>query len=148
MTIQATETQILLIEDNPADAELTMDALCESHLDNQIMWLKDGAEAIDFIFGEHSEINIQRVRLVLLDLQLPRINGLDVLRRIRSEELTRRLPVAVLTSSREESDVVRAYDLGINSYLVKPVDSDSFMKVVKELGLYWMLLNKSPGEAK
>ena len=87
-------------------------------------------------------------RLVLLDLQLPRINGLDVLRRIRSEELTRRLPVVVLTSSREESDVVRAYDLGINSYLVKPVDSDSFMKVVKELGLYWMLLNKSPGEAK
>lgn len=140
--------QVLLIEDNPADAELTIDALRESHLVNQVVWLKDGAEAIELLFGEQAAGKIQRLKLVLLDLQLPRVNGLDVLRRIRSEDSTRRLPVVVLTSSMEESDVVRAYDLGTNSYLVKPVEADSFMQVVKELGLYWMLLNKAPGEVK
>ena len=140
--------QVLLIEDNPADAELTIDALRESHLVNQVVWLKDGAEAIELLFGEQAAGKIQRLKLVLLDLQLPRVNGLDVLRRIRSDDSTRRLPVVVLTSSMEESDVVRAYDLGTNSYLVKPVDAESFFQIVKELGLYWMLLNKAPGEVR
>jgi len=148
MSASATETQVLLIEDNPADAELTMDALRESYLENRVLWLKDGAQAIDHLFGEDAAIRIQRIKLILLDLQLPRINGLEVLRRIRSEAQTRRLPVVILTSSQEESDVIRAYDLGTNSYLVKPVDYDSFITIVKELGLYWMLLNKSPGEPK
>lgn len=148
MTAIATEMQVLLIEDNPADAELTMDALRESHLENRVLWLKDGAQAIDHLFGEEAAIHIQRIKLILLDLQLPRVNGLEVLRRIRNETQTCRLPVVILTSSQEESDVIRAYDLGTNSYLVKPVDYDSFITIVKELGLYWMLLNKSPGESK
>lgn len=148
MTTTDSAMQILLIEDNPADAELTMDALRESHLENRVLWLKDGAEAIEYLFGEQSILNIQKIKIILLDLQLPRVNGLDLLRRIRDDSRTRLLPVVILTSSQEESDVIRAYDLGTNSYLVKPVEYEAFMTIVKELGLYWMLLNKSPGEIK
>lgn len=144
------ELQILLVEDNAADAELTLDALREAHLVNQVQWVKDGAEALDTLFahGDDAAAHSLRLKLVLLDLRLPRVDGLDVLRAIRSDPRTKRLPVVVLTSSHEESDVVRAYDLGVNSYLVKPVESEAFMKAVKELGLYWMLLNKLPGETK
>ncbi len=144
------ELQILLVEDNPADAEMTMDALKESRIVNQVQWVKDGAEALDFLFGRgtQSAAGNGRLKLVLLDLRLPRIDGLDVLRALRGDERTRRLPVVVLTSSNEEVDLVRAYDLGANSYLVKPVESEAFMKSVAELGLYWMLLNKLPGETK
>lgn len=144
------ELQILLVEDNPADAELTIDALRESGLVNNVHWVKDGAEALDVLFGHgnSSAAECHRLRLILLDLRLPRVDGIEVLRAVRSDERTQRLPVVVLTSSREESDLVRAYDLGANSYLVKPVDSEEFIKAVRELGLYWMLLNKIPGETK
>jgi len=144
------ELQILLVEDNPADAELTIDALRSSHLTNHVQWAKDGAEALDILFGHEQESAAAngRLKLVLLDLRLPRVDGLEVLRTLRADERTRRLPVVVLTSSHEEIDVVRAYDLGANSYLVKPVESEEFIRAVGELGLYWMLLNKSPGDTR
>ena len=150
MNTNEQELQILLVEDNPADAEMTMDALKESRIVNQVHWAKDGAEALDILFGRgaQSAAGNGRLKLVLLDLRLPRVDGLDVLRALRGDERTRRLPVVVLTSSNEEIDLVRAYDLGANSYLVKPVESEAFMKSVAELGLYWMLLNKLPGETK
>lgn len=148
MTAKNEELQILLVEDNPADAELTIDALKECHLVNGVQWAKDGAEAIDLLFGERGVAGNHCPKLVLLDLRLPRVDGLEVLRAIRADERTKRLPVVVLTSSREEIDLARAYDLGVNSYLVKPVEYEAFMKVVVEVGLYWMLLNKFPGEMK
>ena len=118
MNANEQELQILLVEDNPADAELTMDALQEGHLVNQVQWVKDGAEALDVLFGRGtaSAAETNRLRLILLDLRLPRVDGLEVLRAVRADERTRRLPVVVLTSSREEVDIVRAYDLGANSY--------------------------------
>lgn len=144
------ELQILLVEDNAADAEMTMDALRQARLVNQVLWVKDGAEALDFLFGNGPDAAAagNRLRLVLLDLRLPRVDGLDVVRALRADERTRRLPVVVLTSSHEEGDVVRAYDLGVNSYLVKPVESEAFMSVVGQMGLYWMLLNRSPGDTR
>jgi two-component system, response regulator len=150
MTPNRQELQALLVEDNPADAEMTMDALKAGHLTNEVHWVKDGAEALDFLFGRGaaSAAETKCLKLVLLDLRLPRVDGLAVLRALRADKRTRRLPVVVLTSSREEIDMVRAYDLGANSYLVKPVESEAFMKAVGELGLYWMLLNKMPGETK
>ncbi len=150
MSTNGQELKILLVEDNPADAELTMDALRDVHLVNQVGLAKDGAEALDFLFGhgDAAAAADNRLKLVLLDLRLPRVDGIEVLRALRADERTRRLPVVVLTSSREEIDMVRVYDLGVNSYLVKPVESEAFMKVVQELGLYWMLLNKLPGETK
>ncbi|MCT0226564.1 response regulator [Synechococcus sp. CS-1328] len=140
--------QVLLVEDNPDDAELTMDALRETHLINQVQWAKDGAEALEILLGPENIGQVERLKLVLLDLRLPRVDGLEVLRQIRNDERTRLLPVVVLTSSREESDLVRAYNLGVNSYLVKPVESENFMTAVRELGLYWMLLNALPGETR
>ena len=144
------ELHILLVEDSVSDAEMTMDALRESHLVNQVQWVKDGAEALDVLFGRgaDSAAESNRLKLVLLDLRLPRVDGIEVLRAVRADERTRRLPVVVLTSSHEEIDLVRAYDLGANSYLVKPVESEAFMKAVSQLGLYWMLLNKLPGETR
>lgn len=144
------ELQILLVEDNQDDAEMTMDALQQSRLVNKIHWVKDGAEALDFLFGHGSDsaAEIKRLKLVLLDLRLPRVDGLDVLRAMRADERTRLMPVVVLTSSNEESDIVGAYDLGANSYLVKPVESEAFMTSVGQLGLYWMLLKRTPGETK
>jgi CheY-like chemotaxis protein len=148
MNANEQELQILLVEDNPADAEMTMDALRQSRLVNKVQWVKDGAEALDYLFGRGaaSAAETRRLRLVLLDLRLPRVDGLEVLRSLRADERTRRLPVVVLTSSHEEIDIVRAYDLGANSYLVKPVESEAFMAAVGQLGLYWMLLNRAPGE--
>ncbi len=150
MNTKEQELQILLVEDNPSDAEMTMDALRLSRLVNQVQWVKDGAEALELLLdrGAESAAAARRLRLVLLDLRLPRVDGLDVLRALRADERTRRLPVVVLTSSHEEVDVVRAYDLGANSYLVKPVGSEAFMAAMVELGLYWMLLNKVPGDTK
>jgi two-component system, response regulator len=148
MTATTPELQILLVEDNPSDAELTMDALRETGTVNSVQWVKDGAEALDVLFGSDAKAAAEspRLRLVLLDLRLPRVDGLDVLRAIRADERTKRLPVTVLTSSNAESDVVRAYDLGANSYIVKPVEAGSFMHAVKALSCYWMQLNKVPGE--
>jgi hypothetical protein len=146
MTCEHTALQLLLVEDNTADAELTMDALRAGGLVNTVKWVRDGAEALELLLGNAQEGTPRLdLKLVLLDLRLPRVDDLEVLKRIRADVRTRLLPVVVLTSSQEESDLVRAYDLGANSYLVKPVESEMFMKAVAELGLYWMLLNQLPG---
>ncbi|MCP9860727.1 MULTISPECIES: response regulator [unclassified Cyanobium] len=149
MTEQNFPLQLLLVEDNPNDAELTIDALRETKLVNNVTWVKDGAEALELLLANGKKDDPARLlKLVLLDLRLPRVDGLDVLRAIRADRRTKLLPVVVLTSSREESDLVRAYGLGANSYLVKPVESETFLKAVAEVGLYWMLLNRLPGETR
>jgi two-component system response regulator len=146
MTTNDQELQILLVEDNPADAEMTMDALRQGHLVNKVHWVKDGAEALDFLFGRGaaSAAETRRLRLVLLDLRLPRVDGLEVLRVLRADERTRRLPVVVLTTSKEEQDVAASYDLGVNSYIRKPVDFAQFVQAIQHLGLYWLVLNEPP----
>jgi two-component system, response regulator len=149
MTEKNSPLQLLLVEDNPNDAELTIDALRETKLVNNVTWVRDGAEALEMLLGSDKDDNPARLlKLVLLDLRLPRVDGLDVLRAIRADRRTHLLPVVVLTSSREESDLARAYDIGANSYLVKPVESEAFLQAVKEVGLYWMLLNRLPGETR
>jgi two-component system response regulator len=141
------EAEIWLVEDNPYDAELTLRALKKSGLANKLVTFPDGVEALDFLFGQgmYAGRNLAaRPKVIFLDLKLPRANGLEVLARIKADERTRMIPVVILTSSQEESDIVRSYDLGVNSYTVKPVDFDKFFQVVEELGLYWLLLNKVP----
>jgi two-component system response regulator len=135
---------ILLVEDNMYDAELVLRALKLHNLANEIVWVKDGAEALEYIYGAGSEAreDIQHVpRVILLDLKLPKVDGLEVLRRLKSDERTTIIPVVVLTSSREEQDVVQSYRLGVNSYIVKPVEFASFSAAVAQLGLYWLLMN-------
>ena len=141
------EVEILLVEDNPYDAELTIRALKNKGLANKLLTFPDGVEALDFLFGTgaYAGRNVaMRPKVILLDLKLPRINGLEVLEKIRADERTKTIPVVILTSSQEESDIVRGYDLGVNSYMVKPVDFDKFFQAVEDLGLYWLLLNKVP----
>lgn len=141
------EVEILLVEDNPYDVELTLTALKENNLTNRVHVLNDGAEALEFIFatGAHAQRNIKNVpNVVLLDLKLPKVNGLEVLRRIKSDERTKRTPVVVLTSSQEERDVVESYNLGVNSYIIKPIDFNKFIDAVAKLSLYWVLLNRPP----
>lgn len=142
-----TEVEILLIEDNPSDAEMTLRALKKNKIVNNIVHLKDGAEAIDFIFGTgvYNGRNIRnKPKVILLDLKMPKVDGIEVLRRVKANENTRTIPVVVLTSSREDPDVRTCYELGVNSYIVKPVGFENFSKAIAELGLYWMLLNQSP----
>jgi CheY-like chemotaxis protein len=144
------EIEILLVEDNPNDAELAIRALKTHNLANKLVWVKDGAAALEQIFGaggEGLESGSPMPRLILLDLKMPKVDGLEVLRRIKGDERTKIIPVVVLTSSHEEIDVVKSYRLGVNSYLVKPVDFHEFTDVVKQLGMYWLLLNKpsTPG---
>jgi two-component system, response regulator len=142
-----TEVEILLVEDNPYDAELTLRALKNKGLANKLLTFSDGVEALDFLFGAGVYVGRNlalRPKVILLDLKLPRINGLEVLEKIRADERTKTIPVVILTSSQEESDIVRGYNLGVNSYMVKPVDFDKFFQAVEELGLYWLLLNKVP----
>ena len=137
---------ILFIEDNPHEAELTIRSLKKLHLANRIKHIDDGAEALDFIFGTPSRVNDENAidpRLILLDLKLPKIDGLEILRQLKSDERTKIIPVVVLTSSKEEKDVIESYKLGVNSYIVKPVNFESFGKAVTELGLYWMILNQN-----
>jgi CheY-like chemotaxis protein len=138
--------EILLVEDDPDDLDLTLRALRKSCMANRIHVARDGVEALEFIFceGPHAHRSIDQVpKVVLLDLKLPRLDGLEVLRRLKSDPRTRSIPVVVLTSSREQSDVVASYDLGVNSYIVKPVNFDSFVRSVSDLGMYWLLLNQS-----
>ncbi len=141
------EVEILLVEDNPHDAELTLRALKARNLANQVFIARDGAEALEFFFGDSAHPLRQfgvAPKVVLLDLKLPKVDGLEVLRRLRADEQTRMLPVVVLTSSREEPDIATAYRLGANSYIVKPVDFEAFARAVSDVGFYWVLLNEAP----
>ena len=138
---------ILLIEDSPEDAELTIMALKDNHLCNDIIHLEDGAEALDFIFakGKYSERNVADFpKVILLDLKMPKIGGLEVLRQIKMDERTKLIPIVVMTSSKEESDIQESYKLGVNAYVVKPVGFDAFAKAVADLGLFWLLVNQPP----
>jgi two-component system response regulator len=139
--------EILLVEDNPNDVELTLHAFKRNNIANRIEVVRDGAEALEFIFctGAYAGRSIQNnPKVILLDLKLPKIDGLEVLRRIKADPRTRTIPVVVLTSSREERDIVESYQLGVNSYIVKPVDFEQFTETVRTLGMYWMLLNQPP----
>jgi CheY-like chemotaxis protein len=141
------DAEILLVEDNPNDVELTLRALQKENLANKVFVVKDGAEALDFVFasGAFAQRKIEnRPKVIFLDLKLPKVDGIEVLRRIKADERTKHTPVVMLTSSEEERDVVESYNLGVNSYIVKPVDFASFVRTVSELGLYWGLLNKLP----
>ncbi len=141
------DVEILLVEDNPNDVELTMRALSKQNLANKVFVVKDGAEALDFMFatGTYSQRKIEnRPKVVLLDLKLPKVDGIEVLRRIKADDRTKHIPVVMLTSSQEERDVMDTYNLGVNSYIVKPVDFSNFVHAVSELGIYWGILNKVP----
>jgi two-component system response regulator len=141
------EVGILLVEDNPNDVELTLRALRKHNLTNKVHVAKDGAEALEYIFatGAYAGRDINnKPRVVLLDLKLPKVDGLEVLRSIKSDEQTKMIPVVILTSSTEERDIVESYQLGVNSYIIKPVDFDKFIEAISELGLYWLSLNRSP----
>jgi CheY-like chemotaxis protein len=147
MTNEVKEVEILLVEDNPTDAELCIRALKKSNLANSLVWVKDGAEALDFLFatGEYSGRSVTcPPKVVLLDLRLPKVDGMEVLRRVKADERTRAIPVVVLTSSKEDRDIAESYQLGVNSYISKPVEFDAFAKTVSELGLYWLLVNRPP----
>lgn len=135
------EAEILLVEDNIDDAGLTIRALRKHHLANKVLHLRDGEEALNYLFSE----NFTRLpRLILLDLKMPKVDGIEVLRKIKANEQLKIIPVAVLTSSREESDIVASYRLGVNAYIVKPVDFEKFSKAVADLGLFWLVLNQPP----
>jgi two-component system response regulator len=141
------QMEILLVEDNMQDAELTIHALTRRNLANNLIHVTDGQAAIDLLFGTDDPESAEAIdlpRVVLLDLKLPKVDGIEVLRRIRSDERTKLMPVVVLTSSREERDVIEAYELGVNSYIVKPVEFENFSEAVSSLGLYWLLLNEPP----
>jgi two-component system response regulator len=137
--------EILLVEDNPNDMELTLRAMSTYNLANKIYVAKDGAEALDYVFGEgaYNKRDMKdKPQVILLDLKLPKMDGLEVLRKLKSDERTKVIPIVVLTSSTEDRDVIESYELGVNSYIVKPVDFDKFISAVSQIGLYWMLLNK------
>ncbi len=141
------EIEVLLVEDNPNDAELAIHALKKRNLANRLLHVKDGEEALEYIFGtgRYPSHNVGIFpKVVLLDLRLPKVDGIEVLRRVRGDERTKAMPVVVLTSSPEDSDRIKSYNLGVNSYVVKPVEFESFSRAVTDLGLYWLLLNKPP----
>ncbi len=139
-------SDVLLVEDNPYDAELTIRALKKQGLANKIFHAVDGVEALDFLFcrGKFTDRDIYNpVKVVLLDLKLPKLNGLEVLKEVKSNPVTAKIPIVVLTSSREDPDMTKAYELGVNSYVVKPVDFDDFIKAVQQTGLFWLLVNET-----
>ena len=141
------QVDILLVEDNPHDAELTLRALSKQRLANRVHHVMDGEQALDFIFASGAyagRTDLARPKIVLLDLKLPKVDGLQVLRKMKSDPKIRTVPVVVMTSSKEERDVIESYNLGVNSYVVKPVDFDQFTKAVQELGLYWLVVNNPP----
>jgi len=141
---------ILLVEDNETDAEMTIRALRRKNLADKLAWVKDGAEALDFIFrrGAYESRSNGSPRVVLLDLKMPKVDGIEVLRQIKSTEETKALPVVMLTSSAEERDIVASYSLGVNSYVVKPVEFSSFVAEVAKTGCYWVLVNRLPTDAE
>lgn len=138
---------ILLVEDNADDIELTLHALKKNNIRNEVVVVNDGAQALDYLFGEgqYADRDLASMpAIILLDLKLPKLDGLEVLRRLRADERTKLLPVVILTSSREEQDIINGYSLGVNSYVRKPVDFNQFTEAVRQLGLYWLLLNEMP----
>ncbi len=143
--MESRSVEILLVEDNPYEAELAIRGLKKHNFANNLYHIDDGADALDFIFGRGKYADHAATpKLILLDIKLPRVDGIEVLRQIKMNEKTKSIPVVVLTSSKENQDVKACYELGVNSYIVKPVDFDSFAKAVAELGMYWMLLNTAP----
>lgn len=137
------EFELVLVEDSPLDAELTIRALRTNHLSNRLVHLKDGAEALDFFFPPDGTALAPHPRLVLLDLKLPKVDGIEVLRRLKGDERTRTIPVVVLSSSQEEQDIVESYRIGVNAYVVKPVTFDGIQKAVNALGAFWLMLNQA-----
>ena len=138
---------ILLVEDNPYDAELSMRALQKKNLANKVEWVQDGADALDFIFSKgvyENRVQEEPLKLILLDIKLPKVSGIDVLRRIKADPVMRSIPVVMLTSSAEGQDLSECYQLGVNSYIVKPVEFESFQEEVEKAGFYWMLVNRVP----
>src|SRR5438132_4650279 len=144
--MRASEKVILLVEDNPDDEALTLRAFQKNRIRNPVVVARDGAEALDWLFarGVHAGRPPGDPQVVLLDLKLPKVDGLEVLRQLRSSDVTRLIPVVILTSSNEESDLIRGYELHANSYIRKPVDFEHFIEAVKEIGLYWLVLNETP----
>lgn len=138
---------ILLVEDNPSDVGLTRRALEKSHIANELIVTEDGQEALDYLSAASNDPD-RLPALVLLDLKLPKLNGLEVLRRIRGDPRTRRLPVVILTTSQEEQDIAMGYDLGVNSYIRKPVDFNRFAQAIQQLGMYWLVLNEPPPKVR
>ncbi|MBX3606237.1 MAG: response regulator [Piscinibacter sp.] len=140
--------EILIVEDNPLDLEMTLRGLRKANIANQVHVARDGAEALEFLFceGAYAHRRIEDApRLVLLDLKLPKVDGLEVLARLKADERTRAIPIVMLTSSKEQRDLVESYQLGVNSYIVKPVDFENFVQAARDLGSYWLLLNQVPG---
>ena len=137
---------ILLVEDNPDDVELTLHALQRNNIANPVKVVRDGQEAIDYVFheGAYRGSAHDLPQLVLLDLKLPKVDGIEVLNRLKGDKKTKLIPVVILTSSKEESDLMKSYDLGVNSYIRKPVDFDQFVETVRQIGFYWMLINEQP----
>jgi CheY-like chemotaxis protein len=138
--------QILLVEDDKNDIELTLNALSEYNLANRVVVLKDGEEALDYLFrrGEYEKLSSEKPAVILLDLKMPKVDGLEVLRQVRSSDELKFIPTVILTSSREEKDIIESYKLGVNAYVVKPVDFRQFVDAVKKLGMFWALFNEPP----
>jgi CheY-like chemotaxis protein len=147
MKMENSQVEILLVEDNLDDAELAIHALRKKNLANKVTHVVDGEEALDFLFGTGKymgrDVNV-KPKLILLDLKMPKVNGMQVLERVKSNNATKKIPVVILTSSKEDPDLIRCYELGANSYIVKPVEFEGFINAVAELGMYWMLLNHPP----
>lgn len=140
------EIEILLVEDNPLDAELTLRGLKDQGVANNITWVKDGEQALDYVFrrGEYANRKGNDPRLILLDLKMPRVGGKEVTRALKSDERTRGIPIVVMTSSKEESDIADTYRLGVNSYIVKPLDFEQLAEVARQAGYYWLAINRAP----
>jgi two-component system response regulator len=143
--LEVEQVEILLVEDNALDAELTMRGLSDEKLANKIVWLQDGQQALDYLLrqGEYAQRSAPDPRLILLDLKMPRVDGIEVLRILKTNPGTKHIPVVIMTSSQEESDIVTTYALGVNSYIVKPIDFDSLCDVAKNAGFYWLAINRS-----
>jgi len=142
-----TGIEILLVEDNINDAELTIRALKKVNLANQLVHVKDGAEALELLFGKKGEEETHETSLpkvILLDIKMPKVDGIEVLRQLKAHDSTKNIPVVIMTSSKEQQDIINSYDLGVNSYVVKPVEFQNFAKAVSDLGLYWLLVNETP----